>query len=160
LDPATNFSSFFKNIFRLLRICRCRAPSLTRGRVSSLKLLLRLPIAVFLGSESSGTHDHISLSLFLSLSNPEGQVPVFISPRKMGNSVMPPGIGLLQYSQSQSQTHITTDSQSVSILGVEPNLGLLNRFFFSKLLSCLIWGALSDESSGLSFVSLCHCSPQ
>jgi hypothetical protein len=46
-----------------------------------------------------------------------------------------------------------TVSQSVC-LGVEPNLGLLTRDFFLKLLYCLIWGALSDERSGLSFVSL------
>jgi hypothetical protein len=51
-----------------------------------------------------------------------------------------------------------TVSQSVS-LGVEPSLGLLTReiyiyFFCWKLQSCLIWGALSDERSGLSFVSL------
>jgi hypothetical protein len=46
-----------------------------------------------------------------------------------------------------------TVSQSVC-LGVEPNLGLLTRDFFFKLQSCLIWGALSDERSGLSFVSL------
>jgi hypothetical protein len=60
--------------------------------------------------------------------------------------------------QSQSQSYVTTDGQSVS-LGVEPNLGLLTRdiflfFFFFKLQSCLILGALSDERSGLSFVSL------
>jgi hypothetical protein len=50
-----------------------------------------------------------------------------------------------------------TVSQSVR-LGVEPNLGLLTRdiffIFFGKLQSCLNWGALSDERSGLSFVSL------
>jgi hypothetical protein len=33
-------------------------------------------------------------------------------------------------------------------------------FFFSKLLSCLFWGALSEERSGLSYVSLCHWSLQ
>jgi hypothetical protein len=33
--------------------------------------------------------------------------------------------------QSQSQSYITTDSQSVC-LGVEPNLGLLTRDFFLK----------------------------
>jgi hypothetical protein len=57
-------------------------------------------------------------------------------------------------SQSQSQSYFTTDGQSVR-LGVEPNLGLLTReiFFFLKLQSCLNWGALSDERSGLSVVS-------
>jgi hypothetical protein len=47
-----------------------------------------------------------------------------------------------------------TVSQSVR-LGVEPYLGVLSRvIFFLKLQSCLIWGALSDERPGLSFVSL------
>jgi hypothetical protein len=45
-------------------------------------------------------------------------------------------------------------------LGIKPILGLLTRNLFSsevefwKLWSCLFWGALSDERSGLSFVSL------
>jgi hypothetical protein len=58
-------------------------------------------------------------------------------------------------SQSQSQSHIATDSQSC--LGVEPKSGTFNqRFFFSKFLSCPFWGALSDERSCLLCVSLCH----
>jgi hypothetical protein len=48
-----------------------------------------------------------------------------------------------------------TVSQSVS-LGVEPNLGLVTRdlFFFFKVSVLSFGGALSDERSGLSFVSL------
>jgi hypothetical protein len=72
-------------------------------------------------------------------------------------------------SQSQGQSYITTDSQSVVTLqlivsqsvslGVEPNLGLLTRglsffFFFLKVSVLAFGGALSDERSGLSFVSL------
>jgi hypothetical protein len=45
-----------------LRSCFCGAPSLTRGRVCLLYMLLGLPNAVFLGSESLGTRDHILLS--------------------------------------------------------------------------------------------------
>jgi hypothetical protein len=45
-----------------LRSWFCGAPSLTRGRVCLLYMLLRLPNAVFLGSESLGTRDHILLS--------------------------------------------------------------------------------------------------
>jgi hypothetical protein len=37
--------------------------SLTRGWICRLQLLLVLPSAVILGSESHGTHDHILLSL-------------------------------------------------------------------------------------------------
>jgi hypothetical protein len=40
----------------------CGAPSLTRARVCLLYMLLVLASAVFLGSESLGTRDHILLS--------------------------------------------------------------------------------------------------
>jgi hypothetical protein len=46
-----------------------------------------------------------------------------------------------------------TVSQSVC-LGVEPKYGTLTIHFFLKLQSCHLWGALSDERSGLSCVSL------
>jgi hypothetical protein len=54
-----------------------------------------------------------------------------------------------------------TVSQSVC-LGVEPNLGLLTTdIIFSKVtVLSFFWGALSDERSGLSFVSLCQYSLQ
>jgi hypothetical protein len=42
--------------------CFCGAPSLTRGQVCHLYMLLALASAVFLGSESLGTRDHILLS--------------------------------------------------------------------------------------------------
>jgi hypothetical protein len=45
-----------------LQSCSCGAPSLTRGRVCPLYMLLVLASAVFLGSESLGTWDHILLS--------------------------------------------------------------------------------------------------
>jgi hypothetical protein len=45
-----------------LRSCSCGAPSLTRGRVCLLYMLLALASAVFLWSESLGTRDHILLS--------------------------------------------------------------------------------------------------
>jgi hypothetical protein len=52
-----------------------------------------------------------------------------------------------------------TVSQSAS-LGVEPNLELLtrDRFFILKVTVLSFGGALSDERSGLSFVSLCQYS--
>jgi hypothetical protein len=43
-------------------VCWFGAPSLTRGRVCRLQLLLALASAVILGSESLGTRDHILLS--------------------------------------------------------------------------------------------------
>jgi hypothetical protein len=45
-----------------LRFCVCGAPSLTRGRVCLLYMLLALASAVFLRPVSLGTSDHILLS--------------------------------------------------------------------------------------------------
>jgi hypothetical protein len=41
---------------RQLRVCSCRAPSLTRGLVCSLQLLLGLASVAILGSEPRRTH--------------------------------------------------------------------------------------------------------
>jgi hypothetical protein len=49
-------------IFRQVWICLHCMPSLMRGQICSSQLLLGLAIAVFLVSESQGTHDHILLS--------------------------------------------------------------------------------------------------
>jgi hypothetical protein len=55
-------------------------PSLMRGWVCSLQLLLRLTVqSVF---RSHRTHDHILLSQIWDFPNLERQVPVFTSPRK------------------------------------------------------------------------------
>jgi hypothetical protein len=62
--------------------------------------------------------------------------------------------------QSQSQSYFIADGQSVSSSWCRAQSGTFDQryyfflFFFFKLQSCLNWGALSDERSGLSFVSL------
>jgi hypothetical protein len=66
---------------RQMRVCWYRAPTLTRGRVCRLQLLLALASTVILRSESRGTHDHILLSQIRVSTNLEVQVPVFIFPR-------------------------------------------------------------------------------
>jgi hypothetical protein len=49
-------------LFDIYGLVFCGAPSLTRGRVCLLYMLLTLASEVFLGSESLGTRDHILLS--------------------------------------------------------------------------------------------------
>jgi hypothetical protein len=56
---------------------------LTRGWVCRLQLLLVLASALILRSESHGTHGYMLMSQIRDSSNPEGQVPVFISPGNM-----------------------------------------------------------------------------
>jgi hypothetical protein len=61
--------------YRQLRVWWCGAPSLTRGSVCRLQLLLVLASVVILGSESHGTHDHVSLSQIWDSPNLEGRSP-------------------------------------------------------------------------------------
>jgi hypothetical protein len=67
---------------RQFRFCCCGASSLTRGRVFRLQLLLVIASAFILRSKFLGTHDHIVLSQIRDSPNLEGQVRVFLSPRK------------------------------------------------------------------------------
>jgi hypothetical protein len=90
--------------FRQLRVCYFVAPSLTRGRVCNLLLLLALASAVSLESESRGTQDHISLSQFLRL--PQGVCPgprIYI-PLEQDGPVIPPGSGFPFVASYGSQT--------------------------------------------------------
>jgi hypothetical protein len=62
---------------------------------------------------------------------------------------------------SQVKVKVTlrlTVSQSVS-LGVEPHLGLMTRYLllFDSYGLVFLWGALSDERTGLSFVRVIAC---
>jgi hypothetical protein len=79
--PSGAYDQIFVAV-RQLRLCRYGALSLTRERVCHLQLLLVLASAVILGSESRRTREHIFLSQIRDSPNLEGQVPVFISPRK------------------------------------------------------------------------------
>jgi hypothetical protein len=60
--PSGAYDQIFIIVWQL-RVCWFGAPSLTRGRVCRLQLLLVLASAVIFGSESSRTRDHILLSL-------------------------------------------------------------------------------------------------
>jgi hypothetical protein len=63
------------------------------GRVCRLQLLLGLASAVIIESESRGTHDHILRSQIRDSRSLEGQVAVFISPRKRVAQLLPRALG-------------------------------------------------------------------
>jgi hypothetical protein len=86
-----------------LRVCCCGAPSLMRGRVSHLQLLLVLVSAVILRSESHETHDRILLSQIRDSPNLEGQVPVFISPGERVAYLYPQVLGSFSVASYDSQ---------------------------------------------------------
>jgi hypothetical protein len=104
-------------------------------------MLLVLASAVFLRSE---LRSYFTVSdLRLLFSSPPVTHRVMVEVLDPASTTVP--------SCNQSQSHIATDGQSVS-LGVKPNLGLMTRYlllFDSYIL--LLWGALSDERTGLSF---------
>jgi hypothetical protein len=90
-DPRPDF--FFQ-----LNTCGYRpyvTSSLAKGWICPLQFLLALASAVILGSESSGTHDHILLSQIRDSRNLEGQVLVFISPRNRVARLYPQELGSL-----------------------------------------------------------------
>jgi hypothetical protein len=69
------------------------APSLTRGWVCNLLLLLVIACAFPLESGSRGTLDHILLSQFLRLPQPGEPGPCIYIPQEQGGSVISPGTG-------------------------------------------------------------------
>jgi hypothetical protein len=96
MHPSGTRDQFFfllEIFFRQLRVCYFVAPSLTRGRVRNLLLLLVFASVVPLGSESRGTHDSILLSQFLRLPQPGGPGPRIYIPQKQGCPDIPPGTG-------------------------------------------------------------------
>jgi hypothetical protein len=109
-------------------------PSLTRGYIYNLQLLLGLASGVILESEYSRTYKHILLSQIRDFHNMEGQVPKSI---------------VFQVEVDVEVTLRLTANQSVR-LGVEPTLRLVIRYYFPFEGCCLkaailsLCGALSD----------------
>jgi hypothetical protein len=58
-QPHLGLMTRYLLLFDSYSLVFCGAPSLTRGRVCLLYMLLALASAVYLGSESLGTRDHI-----------------------------------------------------------------------------------------------------
>jgi hypothetical protein len=78
---------------RQFRVCLCGAPTLRRGGVCRLQLLLALASAVILSSESRRAHDRILLSQSRGSANLESQIPIFISTRSRVAQLYPQSTG-------------------------------------------------------------------
>jgi hypothetical protein len=83
-------------------------PSLTRDGICTFPTLLVLASAVFLGSESCGTHDHILLPQFLRLPNPVGPGSHIYIPQEQGGPVILPGILFTFITSLHIHTHTHT----------------------------------------------------
>jgi hypothetical protein len=88
---------------------------MTRGWVCRLQLLLALTSAVILGSKSHRIYDNISQSQIRDSPNLEGQIPVFIFPKKRVTRLYPQVLGSVfvasYYSQGYGggiRTHLHT----------------------------------------------------
>jgi hypothetical protein len=62
VEPHLGLMTRYLLLFDSYGIVFCGAPSLTRGRICHLYMLLALASAVLLRSESHGTREHILLS--------------------------------------------------------------------------------------------------
>jgi hypothetical protein len=130
----------FITVRHLWSVC-CGAPSLLRGRICNLLI----QFAVILRPKAHRTHDHILLSHLRQLGS------FFVtSYDSQGYSG-----GILTCLQSRVMLWLMV-SQSIC-LGAEPTLdflSVLSEGFCWKVAFLSLWGALSDERSGLSCVSL------
>jgi hypothetical protein len=132
-----------------LRVCWIGAPSLTRGRVCHLQLLLALASAGIFGSESRRTRGHILLS----------QIRDFPFRRLLRlawswwSYSTPPPHGDLPPILSLSLMLRPTVSRPVC-LGIKHPSGAYDQMFITcvTVTVLFLWGALSYETSGLSFV--------
>jgi hypothetical protein len=86
--------------FRQLRVCYFIAPSLTRGRVCNLLLLLGLASAV-----PRDSRPYFIILILETSPNLEGQVPVFISPRNSVAQIYPRALGSLSVASYDSQSY-------------------------------------------------------
>jgi hypothetical protein len=88
--PSATRDQFFfplEIFFRQLLVCYFVAPSLTRGRVCNLQLLLVSP------AQSCGTQDHILSSQFLRLPKPGGPGSHIYIPQEQSGPDIPLGTG-------------------------------------------------------------------
>jgi hypothetical protein len=93
-ETRDQFFFLLEIFFRQLRACYFVAPSLIRGRVCNVLLLLVLTRSVPLGSESRETQDHIFLSQILRLPQPGGPGLRIYTPQEQGGQDIPSGTGV------------------------------------------------------------------
>jgi hypothetical protein len=87
----------FFNTVRHSRVCWYGAPSLTRGRVCLLQLLLSSPAQSVSGPSPSGLMITIYCLRFWDSPNLEHKVPVFITPRNVMARLCPQALGYVTH---------------------------------------------------------------
>jgi hypothetical protein len=108
---------------------------------------------------TSGANQYVHFPLFLVNSNRNMKSTEIFKPINLYHVTTKEG--KLSEPQSQSHSHTATDSQSVSMSWCQAQIWDIwpEIFFFKVKVTVLyFWGALSDERSGLSCISLCHWS--
>jgi hypothetical protein len=137
--PSGAYDQIFITV-RQLRVCWCGALSLTRGRVCRLRLLLALASAVILVSVILSQIRDVPFRHLLRLAEIRCRYST------------PPPHGA-DTSRSQSQSYITTDGEPASLSwNKAPIWGLRPDLDYCLTVACLlVWGALSDERTGLPF---------
>jgi hypothetical protein len=146
--PSGAYDQIFITV-RQLRVCWCGALSLTRGRVCHSQLLLAFASAVILGSECHWTRDYILLSQiwefpFHRLLRLAGSRWRYSTPASTRNKNLWVKVKVLLR---------LTVSQSVS--WCRTPFGTHDQLFITVWQTVLLlWGALSDERTGLSFIRI------
>jgi hypothetical protein len=144
---------------RHLRVCWCGTPSLSRGRVCRLQLLLAVASAVILRSESRGTHSHILVSQVRDSPNLEALVTVFLSPRTRMAQLYFWALGSLF-----SPVNCRWSSPAQPFLVSGPVGTHDHIFVLFRILCVLKWGLIFDKkglttASHSPYTGEWHCCP-
>jgi hypothetical protein len=132
-----------------LRSCFCGVPSLTRGRVYLLYMPMALASAVFLGSKSLGTCDHILLSpnwdfLFVASYDSQGHDEGIRPLLHTGLTLFPTALGCSIYS-------LGADPQKILFPVLSPQQKNVACFFLTAgtclPCSCLVKNVYSDSTT-------------
>jgi hypothetical protein len=114
--PSGTSDQFFfllEIFFRQFPVRYFVAPSLTRGRVCNLLLLLVLARAVPFRSESRGKQDHVLLSQFLRLPQLGGPGPRIYIPRNRVAQIYHRFLGSLSVASYDSQSYLCVGIEAV-----------------------------------------------
>jgi hypothetical protein len=120
----------FITLWQLLS-CFCGVPSLTRGQVCLLYMLLALASIVCLGFESLGTCDHILLRFETSFLSPSMTCRVTVE--------VPPH-GWVQWCTSESESHCVWWSVNLSVLVSKPVWGSWPDISYSLTVTVMSFG--------------------
>jgi hypothetical protein len=137
-----------------VRVPRDSRPHFSVSDSGLPKLEDQIPVFISLSNRTAQLHPQTQGSLFFARMNSSDTVEVFKTDSSREISCNAPIQELIVYfPESESESYVTTDGQPASLSWNKAPIWSLRPDLYYCLIvaGLLIWGALSDERTGLSF---------